>query len=90
MEIGKLNMSSLAHHSELLQLTLDLWNEAEAEHIDVKHADCPACWKAYMANLLWKKITGLLAPTSYYEEHRAAAKRNLNVTPLRRDKIRAA
>lgn len=83
-------MSSLAPNTNLLRLTLDLWNEAEAEHVDVKHADCPACWKAYMANLLWKKVTGLLAPTSYYEEHRRAARQNHNVRVLRPSTTKAA
>ncbi len=82
--------SPVAPHAELLQLTLDLWQEAEAEHVDVKHADCPACWKAYMANLMWKKVTGLLAPTSYYEEHRQTARRNHNVRVLRPSKTKAA
>lgn len=83
-------MSSFAPNAELLKLTLDLWNEAEAEHLDVKHADCPACWKAYMANLLWKKVTGLLAPTSYYEEHRRTARQLQNVRVLRTATKKAA
>lgn len=83
-------MSSPAPNTDLLKLTLDLWDEAEVEHVDVKHADCPACWKAYMANLLWKKVTGLLAPTSYYEEHRRAARQNNNVRKLRPSTIKAA
>lgn len=82
--------SSAVPNAELLQLTLDLWHEAEGEHLDVKHGECPACWKAYMANLLWKKVTGLLAPTSYYEEHRQAARRKSNVHVLRPSKTRAA
>ncbi|MFN8555104.1 MAG: hypothetical protein U0103_26880 [Candidatus Obscuribacterales bacterium] len=83
-------MSSFAPNADLLRLTLDLWNEAEVEHVDVKHADCPACWKAYMANLLWKKVTGLLAPTSYYEEHRRAARHLQNVRVLRTATAKAA
>jgi hypothetical protein len=83
-------MSSLAPNAELLQLSLDLWQEAEVEHEDVKHADCPACWKAYMANLLWKKVTGLLAPTSYYEEHRQAARRNRKIVTLIHSRLKAA
>jgi hypothetical protein len=83
-------MSSLAPNAELLQLTLDLWSEAEDEHKDVKHGECPACWKAYMANLLWKQVTGLLAPTSYYEEHRQAARRNKKVTSILSKSSKAA
>lgn len=83
-------MSSLAPNSGLLQLSLDLWSEAKAEHKDVKHSDCPACWKAYMANLLWKQTTNLLAPTSYYEEHREAARRSRNVITMIHTRLRAA
>lgn len=79
-----------APNSDLLRLTLELWNEAEVEHVDVKHAECPACWKAYMANLLWKKVTGLLAPASYYEEHRRAARQRQNVRILRPATTKAA
>jgi hypothetical protein len=40
--------------------------------------------------LLWKQVTGLLAPTSYYEEHRQAARRNHNVTSILAKSSKAA
>ncbi len=60
-------------YAELLHLAQDLWEEAEAEHVDADHADCPACWKAHMANLLWCNVTGAYTPVNFYKAHRAAA-----------------
>lgn len=86
-------MSSPSQDAELLRLAQELLNEAEAEHVNADHVECPACWKAHMANVLWSKVTGRYEPHNYLKDHRITVARvNFkNVYPLhRRRSVRAA
>ncbi|HEY9714876.1 MAG TPA: hypothetical protein V6C72_15515 [Chroococcales cyanobacterium] len=81
MDTGR-QLPNDADLENLLNLCVTFWLEAVDEHSAPRPSDCPGCWKAFMSNKLWSRVTGQETPVMYHQDHlRALSEAGAEMTP---------